>query len=150
MNWLDANASFPFREVNLRQAPYSLPDPVCSQPDASFCDTTALRCNSNINLFSTSPAPLSHGSLDPATEARDRAKMTRGVYRHYAPNATPQEVVAARRGRRLLFCLGEENETRSSMMDPPLRTPRAQALLRDYSHEWHRLYPAAPPPSLPT
>ena len=128
INWVDANATFPYREPNLREPPFSLPDPECSQPDASFCEAVASRCGSNINLF---VPPLTHGAM----EERRRKSARRGVYVHES-NAS----IAMRRGRRLQFCVSVSESIRIAAAHQYSR-PRARQLVRDFAPAWRRLYP---------
>lgn len=131
-NWsyLDLNFSYPYREPNLREPPFSLPDPVCSQPDASFCEFYRMRCHSNINLFRR---PFTHELYDPSDRANSRPGEN--VYRH--AKSTQED-----RALRLCFNLSAPPAWLASEADSgSYPSPRSQRLLGGFWHTWHTLYP---------
>ena len=126
INWIDANASAPHREINLREPPFSLPDPECSQPDASLCDSTP-KCLSNVNLF---VPPLQHGAIEPTPSVGRR-----GIYVH-KDDGDPATLCMRRSLRKLRLCTNASfSETERSRL-----RPRARALADDFSSAWHKLY----------
>ena len=128
INWLDAHADFPHRELNLREPPFLLPDPECSQPDASLCEAVA-KCKSNLNLF---VPPLTHGELD-----AHPSNTRKGVYTH-ARAYNDSTAASLRHGRKLRFCINASSPSATSQSH--VWKARARALLTDFHPTWRKLY----------
>lgn len=127
-SWLDPEMGFPYRMQNLREPPFSMRDPLCSQPDASFCHVHRMRCESNINLFESEGGELAHGAYDPADRAHAGKGKTSGVYEHARGTRDDARL-------RLCFNLSGTAEGRNYTL------PRSQRLLGDWWPEWRRRYP---------
>ena len=132
-NWIDTNHPFPYHEPNLREPPFALKDPVCSQPDAAFCESSMLRCDSNINIFEF---PLLHERAD---FARAVALMRpNGTTYQHLPTIEQRRHNGDLRGRTFLFC----HNLTSTPDAANYTTPRGQRMLRNYHPNWAKLYPS--------
>lgn len=127
-NWLDADNAFPYREMSLREPPFSLGDPECSQPDAAFCEFTSTRCDSNINVWKL---PLQHGEITNAPAAS--SNQTR--YEH-KPTIKERKSRGELGGRRFVFC----HNLTGTEAGADFKTPRGQRLLRHYSPGFTKMY----------